>query len=60
MINNLKLNSVENRKYTRNYKLILPKLKKGIKAWNWPKIFLQVIKHVIKLLMNIIRRIISI
>ena len=56
---NLKLKSTENRKYIGNYKLILPKLEKDIKAWNWPKIFLQVIKHVINLLMNVINRVIS-
>ena len=59
MINKSKLNSAENRKYTENYRLILPKLEKGTKAWNWPKIFLQVIKHIIKLLMNVINRVIS-
>ena len=56
---NLKLNSAENKKYTGNYRLILPKLENSTKAWNWPKIFLQIIKHVINLLVNIINRVIS-
>ena len=33
---------------------------KYTKARNWPKIFLQVIKHVIKLLINKINRIITV
>ena len=56
---NVKLNSAKNRKYTGNYRLILPKLENGTKAWNLPKIFLQVVKYVIKLLVNIINRIIN-